>query len=95
MDEEIPVPRFPILEFRIPNSVWHMEDLEYRTMRLRGRGAHMGAHGPGVTGWDTGCRRGDPGVLLANPGATQLAKEGGPKGDQRGTDTRKEAMAYS
>ena len=42
MSEEICVPRFPILEFRIPNSVWHMQDLEYRTMRLGGRG---GAHG--------------------------------------------------
>ena len=39
MDEEFPVPRFPILGFRIPNSVWHMGILEYRTMRLGGRGA--------------------------------------------------------
>ena len=37
----IPDSRFPILEFRIPNSVWHMGNLEYRTMRLGGRGAHM------------------------------------------------------
>ena len=41
MSEEICVPRFPILGFRIPNSVWRMQDLEYRTMRLGGRGAHM------------------------------------------------------
>ena len=41
MSEEIAVPRFPILDFRIPNSVWRMGILEYRTMRLRGpRGAH-------------------------------------------------------
>jgi hypothetical protein len=31
-------PRFPILEFRIPNSVWRMENPEYRTMRSRGGG---------------------------------------------------------
>ena len=42
MSEEICVPRFPILGFRIPKSVWHMGILEYRTMRLGGRGAHMG-----------------------------------------------------
>ena len=49
MSEEISVPRFPILGFRIPksefrnpNSVWHMGILEYRTMRLGVRGAHMG-----------------------------------------------------
>ena len=60
MSEEISVPRFPILGFRIPNSVWHMEDLEYRTMRSGGRGAHMGgrerATGTGDGGGsDTGC----------------------------------------
>ena len=27
-------PRFPNPDFRIPNSVWRMGDLEYRTMRL-------------------------------------------------------------
>jgi hypothetical protein len=41
MIPDFPVPRFPILDFRIPNSVWRMENLEYRTMRLRVRGAHM------------------------------------------------------
>ena len=78
MSEEISVPRFPILGFRIPKFVWHMQNLEYRTMRLGGRGAH----GPGVTGWDIECPRGDPGALLVNPGAGLLAKEGGPKGDR-------------
>jgi hypothetical protein len=29
---DFPVPRFPILDFRIPNSVWRMENPEYRTM---------------------------------------------------------------
>lgn len=38
MNEEISVPRFPILEFRIPKFVWRMGNLEYRTMRLRVRG---------------------------------------------------------
>ena len=33
--------RFPILEFRIPNSVWHMGILEYRTMYSGSAGAHM------------------------------------------------------
>ena len=73
--------------FRIPNSVWRMGILEYRTMRLGVRGAHMSGRerGPrgratGVTGWDIGCRRGDPGHLVRDPGARLLAKEGG--GDQ-------------
>ena len=60
MNEEISVPRFPILGFRIPNSVWRMGILEYRTMRLRGRGAHgragAGSAGTGDGGGaDTGC----------------------------------------
>ena len=63
MSEEISVPRFPILGFRIPNSVWRMGNLEYRTMRSGAAGAHMGgtwaSRGPGVTGWDMGCRTSD------------------------------------
>jgi len=54
MDEEFPVPRFPILGFRIPNSVWHMGILEYRTMRLGGRGAHMGGRAGGSEYGDGG-----------------------------------------
>ena len=58
-------------------------------MRLGVRGddpeTDFGMIGHGVTGWDTGCPRGDPGALLVNPGARLLAKE---RGDQRGTDTR-------
>ena len=45
MSEEICVPRFPILEFRNSNSVWHMGNLEYRTMRLRGRGGAWASRG--------------------------------------------------
>ena len=41
----IPDSRFPILGFRIPNSVWHMGILEYRTMRSRGRGGGRGRAG--------------------------------------------------
>lgn len=46
-DSEFPDSRFPILDFRIPNSVWHMGNLEYRTMysRLRGSRARAGAGG--------------------------------------------------
>ena len=55
MDEEFPVPRFPILEFRIPNSVWHMQDLEYRTMRLGGAGGTWGPRARATGGSDTGC----------------------------------------
>ena len=36
-------PRFPILDFRIPNSVWRMGNLEYRTMYSGTAGAHMGS----------------------------------------------------
>ena len=96
MSKEFPVPRFPILEFRIPKSVWHMQNLEYRTMRLGAAGAHMSgtwaSRGPGVTGWDIECRRGDPGALLANPGAGLWAKEGRnrSKGERH---TRNESMA--
>jgi hypothetical protein len=53
MSKEFPVPRFPILEFRIPNSVWHMQDLEYRTMRLGAAGAH-GRAGAGSAGTGDG-----------------------------------------
>ena len=66
--------------------------LEYRTMRLRVRGAHMGGRERGpraraTGGADTGCPRGDPGALLANPGARLLAKEGGPvNSDKEGID---------
>ena len=63
-----------------------MGNLEYRTMRLRLRGddpeTDFGMIGHGVTGCDIECPRGDPGALLANPGARLLAKEGGPKGDR-------------
>jgi hypothetical protein len=34
----IPDSRFWISEFRIPNSVWRMENLEYRTMKPWTRG---------------------------------------------------------
>ena len=43
MSKEICVPRFPILEFRNPKSVWHMQNLEYRTMRLGVRGGRTWA----------------------------------------------------
>jgi hypothetical protein len=36
-------PRFPNPDFRIPNSVWHMGNPEYRTMRTGTAGAHMGS----------------------------------------------------
>ena len=45
MSEEICVPRFPILGFRIPKFVWRMGILEYRTMRSGAAGAHMGFAG--------------------------------------------------
>ena len=62
MSEEISVPRFPILGFRIPNSVWHMEDLEYRTMRSGGRGAHMGGRERATGGVGHGMSNANSGV---------------------------------
>ena len=62
MSKEFPVPRFPILGFRIPKSVWHMGILEYRGKASRheiaGRGAGAGGRaGPGTaTGGGIGHR---------------------------------------
>jgi hypothetical protein len=46
--------RFPILGFGFLKSVWHMENPEYRTMRFRGRGAHLGGHMRGILDGVTG-----------------------------------------
>ena len=45
-----PDSRFWDSEFRIPNSVWRMGILEYRTMRLGAAGAHMGFAWAGCNG---------------------------------------------
>jgi hypothetical protein len=50
-DFPIPDSGFPILDFRIPNSVWRMENPEYRTMRSR----DTGKVAVDVTGWDMEC----------------------------------------
>ena len=44
----LPLFQIPNPEFRFPNSVWGMGNLEYRTMSLVIEGD--------VTGWDMGCR---------------------------------------
>ena len=92
MDEEISVPRFPILGFRIPNSVWHMGNLEYRTMRLGDRGddpeTDFGMIGHGVTWSDMGCRWGVPGHLVLNRNRDYWQRK-------EGTHTQRDWMAYS
>ena len=65
MSEEISVPRFPILGFRIPKFVWHMGILEYRTMRSGGRGRHPGARSGGSR---SGCNGVGHGMSYANSG---------------------------
>ena len=97
MDEEISVPRFPILGFRIPKSVWRMGNPEYRTMRSGGRGAHMGGR-ERATGTGDGGGVGH-GMSNANSGVGHWMTDGVPgclvlnrKGPTLGTDTLGEGV---
>ena len=92
------ISRFPILEFRIPNSVWHMGILEYRTRRLRAEGAGAGGRDRGPRGRATG--GGGHGMSYANSRGRTLDVRWGTlsstvkseRGDRHtrkeGTDTR-------
>ena len=52
------IPNFPIPDSGIPNSEFRMaygkSGIPHH--EIGAAGAHGRAHGPGVTGWDTGCR---------------------------------------
>ena len=80
MSKEISVPRFPILGFRIPNSVWHMGILEYRTMRLGGRGAHMGFAWAGCNGVRHGMSWGGSWCAIGKSWRGTIGKGRGTKG---------------